>query len=149
MFPRYHILFGLFFSIFLFLIFPKISLVGAFIIFLSSFLVDFDHYLTYVIKNKDFSLKRSYRYYLKMRKIFRKKFKKNPKLKFWVQPFHTVEFLLLIFIFSFFNIFLFYIFLGTLFHFFLDIIEMPFNKILGGREFSFIRYLISDKKNYL
>jgi putative transposase len=59
MLPKYHVLFGFIFSSLIFLIFPSAGWLGFFIIFLSSFLIDVDHYIYYVWKKKDLSLKNS------------------------------------------------------------------------------------------
>ena len=35
-------------------------------VFLATYFIDVDHYLWYVFKNKDFSLKKAYKYHLKV-----------------------------------------------------------------------------------
>ncbi|MDP2673070.1 MAG: hypothetical protein Q8O84_04625, partial [Nanoarchaeota archaeon] len=60
MLPKYHVLFGFLFSLILFLIFPFIGLSGFLIIFISSVLIDIDHYLFYVFKNRIFSINKAY-----------------------------------------------------------------------------------------
>src|SRR3989344_2064766 len=93
MLPKYHALLGFIFSAIVFLIFPQIKLIGALIIFLSSFLIDVDHYLYYIIIKKDFSLKNAYNYHLDIR---------NNNKKGKIRLFHTAEFLIVLLILSFF-----------------------------------------------
>ena len=63
MLPKTHILLGLIFSLLIYFSL-ELTIIQASLVFLSSFLIDFDHYLWYVFKKKDFSLKNAY-YYLK------------------------------------------------------------------------------------
>ena len=53
MYPKHHILLGFIFSVFVFILFPKIGILGVSIIFLSSFLIDVDHYIGYAIRKRD------------------------------------------------------------------------------------------------
>ena len=135
MYPRWHILFGLIFSIAVYLLFP-ITLLQASIIFLSSILIDIDHYLFYVKRKKDFSLPKAYRWHIHLGKI--KANKKKSAMMFM----HTIEFLILIAILSyFFNIFI-YILIGLLFHMILDMLHH-----LQSKEYSLIRYIIIKNKH--
>ena len=135
MLPKAHIFYGAIFSIILYLI--GLSPFNSILIFLSSFLIDFDHYLWYVLKKKDFNLKKAF-YFLKEME------KKKPMM----MVFHTFEFILLILILSFFfNPFLF-ILMGMLFHSLLDLIDLKYNNEMRFREFWFTRYLLSEKSNY-
>ena len=127
MLPKYHIIFGFLFSLILFLIFPSINIFEVSIIFFSSFLIDVDHYLYYVFKNKIFSINKAYNYFFEKRK---KLLAKNLKEKIVNQAnplmyiFHGIEVLLIFFILGLFvnKIFLF-IFMGFSFHLFLDVLE--------------------------
>lgn len=135
MLPKAHIFFGAIFSIVLY--FFGFNLFQCTIIFLSSFLIDFDHYAWFVIKKKNFNLKKAF-YFLKAMD------KKKPVMML----FHTFEFILFILILSFFyNIFLF-VLIGMLFHSLLDIIDLKYYKELHLREFFFFRYIFSDKSKY-
>ncbi len=58
MLPKHHVVLGFVISLTVFIIFPSIGLISFLIIWASSVLIDFDHYLYYVFKKKDFSLKR-------------------------------------------------------------------------------------------
>ena len=59
MLPKWHILFGAIFSMLVYFIF-NINLFQVSLIFLASIFIDFDHYLFYVFRKKDFNLKRVY-----------------------------------------------------------------------------------------
>jgi hypothetical protein len=59
MYPKYHVFFGLILAVILYFVFPDIKIIGATLIFFSSFLIDFDHYIAYVYNKKDFSIKKS------------------------------------------------------------------------------------------
>ncbi len=136
MLPKWHILFGAIFSALFYLIF-KISIFNSILIFLSSVFIDIDHYAWYVNKKKDFSLKNAY--------IFLKLFKKPKPI---MMLFHTIEFLLIVFLLSFFWKGFLFILIGMLFHSLLDIIEMSYENELHFREFFLLSYLLSDKSNY-
>ena len=68
MLPKYHIIYGFILSLILFLIFPTLGLIGAGIIFLSSFLIDVDHYIYYVLKENKFSPRKAIHHFLEKRK---------------------------------------------------------------------------------
>lgn len=137
MLPKKHALLGIIFSILIYFIF-KITYFEAFLIFFASVFIDFDHYIWYIIKKKDFSLKKNYNLL---------KFLEKPPRPIMV-VFHTIEFILLVFVLSFFFNFLFFILIGMIFHSILDVIDMQYKGILNLREFSLIRYLVRDKKKY-
>ncbi|MEK6817340.1 MAG: hypothetical protein AABX80_00920 [Nanoarchaeota archaeon] len=130
MLPKYHILFGFLFALFLFLIFNFIGLFGFFIIFASSVLIDIDAYLNYIFTKKDFSLRNAIKYLSeKRRKAINLSKEKKTKIQSMIRVFHGVEVLLILFILGIFvnKIFLF-IFIGFSFHLFLDLIEMIYYK---------------------
>lgn len=119
----YHLFFGIIFIGILHFIFPQISFISLLIIFSSSILIDFDHYLDYVYRKKNFSLKKACEWFVK-RKEKLKEFSKQEKQKYKrdILIFHGIEFLILLIILSFiYKIFL-WIFLGILFHIILDIV---------------------------
>jgi hypothetical protein len=134
MLPKYHVLIGFIFSLAVYILFPVTPLQAS-VIFLSSFLIDFDHYLWYVFKKKDLSLRRAY-FYLKS--LGRKKHKKH------LMIFHTLEFILIIGVLSLFFPIFFFLLIGILFHSLLDIIDLTKRDMLSCREFS----LINLFKNY-
>ena len=138
MLPKWHILFGILFSVLVYLMF-NITIIQAIVIFSASVFIDLDHYIFAVKRNKIFSLKTIYNWH--------KNLPKNHKPIMHI--FHTLEFLILIFFLSFYFKEFLFILIGMLFHSILDIIDMIYNNKLSCREFSFFRYIISDKRKYL
>lgn len=138
MLPKAHILLGGIFSIISYLLFP-ITAFQASLVFLSSVLIDVDHYIWYVQRKKDDSLKKAY--------IFFKALKKLKKRKRIMMAFHTIEFLIFVAVLSYFFPFFLFILSGMLFHSILDAIDMNRNNELNLREFSLVRYLVLKHKN--
>ncbi|MBI2449351.1 hypothetical protein HYV49_03570 [Candidatus Pacearchaeota archaeon] len=134
MLPKTHILLGAILSVILILIL-KISIISAIIIFLSSFLIDVDHYIAYVINKKDWSLSNSYKLYKNVPRDHK------PMIHFL----HTIEFLIVLFILGLYFPLFMLIFLGFIFHSNLDIIEMINKRQLSQREFFLSRYLFKRK----
>lgn len=134
MLPKWHILFGFFFSLILYLFF-NISLTNSVIVFLSSVLIDVDHYIFYVKRHKDLSLRNAYLWHKKL----------GEKHKPIVHILHTVEFLFVVFIIGLFSQFFLLILVGMLFHSIFDLIEICSKKCLGSREYFLIRYLLTKR----
>jgi hypothetical protein len=132
MLPKWHFFYGLVFSLLLFQL-----LDWYVVVFLAAtVLIDFDHYLIYIVKRNNLALKKVYIFFKKLEKR-----QQNPNFKgkylFFLSIFHTYEFILIIFLFTFFNRFASLILLGLLFHLSLDIIS---TKISYSNKF-FIYYL--------
>ena len=125
MLPKYHILFGFILSLILFLTFPSINLIEAGVIFLSSFLIDFDHYVYYVLSKKSISLRKAVNYFLiKRKKLSNMNIKKRNKFYSGFCFLHGIESLIILFIAGIFlSKYFLLIFIGFNFHLFLDIIE--------------------------
>jgi len=138
MLPKIHFLLGAIFSLLIYISF-QITPFQAFLIFFASVFIDFDHYLWFVNKKKDQSLKNAYTFLKKLRV---KRFKPIMMI------FHTIEFHLIIILLALIYKPFLFIFIGMSFHSILDIISLNYEEELNFREFSFIRYLIRDKKNY-
>ena len=136
MLPKTHIILGAIFSAIILLIF-QITIIESILIFLASFLIDVDHYLFYVFREKNYSLKKAYTWHGAMEKNHRP----------IMHIFHSIEFLILLGILSFFWKDFLFILIGILFHSALDIGSMLYDKNFA-REMSLLRYLIRDKKNY-
>jgi len=122
MFPKTHFILGFIFSVILFFIFPQINFIKAGIIFLSSFLIDFDHYVYYVHKKKDLSLKNAYSWFLKKQAYF-DKFSKEQRKKHSSGAFlffHGIEPLIILFLLSFLFKPLLLIVIGFSFHLITD-----------------------------
>jgi hypothetical protein len=64
MYPSQHIILGILFGTFLFLLWSNyFGIIGVIIVFASSVLIDVDHYIYYALKKKDWNLKHSYLWY--------------------------------------------------------------------------------------
>lgn len=124
MLPKTHTILGFVVSLVLFIIFP-ITWWQAGIIFLSSVLIDIDHYLLYVKKNKDWSLKRAYIFFIKKSNKWKKLSKlQKEKYKHEIIFFHGIEFIIILVLLIFLsNLFLF-ILIGILIHLALDFIDL-------------------------
>lgn len=124
MYPKQHIIFGIIFSAFLLFLFPQIGSTGFLIIFLSSFLIDVDHYLYSVYKKKDLSLKNAYNWLTKNKKMFFSLSRKQRNGFYRGFYFlHGIEVLIVLFLFSFFSKYFFFIFIGVAFHLLLDSVD--------------------------
>ena len=114
MYPLTHILAGLILVILLKLLSP-LAPIQILIIFLSSVLIDVDHWLIYAFKKKNISISKAYFWFLSLQKS-----KKKPV---FLYVFHTVEFFLLVALlsakFQFFQLIL----TGMAFHMVFDIIS--------------------------
>ena len=147
MYPKQHIIFGFLFSLIIFLIFPQIEWIGFTAIFLSSFLIDVDHYLVYVIKEKDWNLKNAYNWYIESEKksqsLSLKEQKNSPSPIFVL---HGIEILVIIALLGiFFSKLFLFIFVGFSFHFLLDAIHIYFLRFNHNR-FSLIYSYIKFRK---
>tara|TARA_Y100000034_G_scaffold99887_1_gene122916 strand:- start:41 stop:427 length:387 start_codon:yes stop_codon:yes gene_type:complete len=127
MLPKWHILFGVIFSLILFYIFPIIGLFNLSLIFLSSFLIDFDHYFWYIYKKKDWNLKNSYNYLKKEARNLRKG-----------MVFHTIEFHIFVGLLGLIWAGFFYILIGMISHSLTDLVSLIYEKRLYSRRFSLI-----------
>ena len=100
MLPKWHVLFGAIFSVIIFSVF-HITIFKTTLIFLSSFLIDFDHYLWYVFNKKSLNLKKAYNWFISHSKKFL--LLDSEKRKEYKMPnfiFHGLEFWIIIFVLS-------------------------------------------------
>ncbi len=159
MLPKNHIILGLFFSLIVFLIFPELGLGGFFIIWLSSFLIDVDHYLFYVWLKKDFHPLRAYNWFMKKHKTFHS-LSKNDKIQkskntYIPCIFHGIEaiiVLIILYLFMpFYNEIFLYILIGFLFHEFLDFVHIIFGgytlRHLGFQTYNLLQFQKLLKKS--
>lgn len=120
MFPKQHIIINLTISLFLLFILPPL---GVLIFFLSSFLIDVDHYFYYVIVKKNFSLKSAYNWFsLKFYKFKQLSFKERKKHKQCILILHGMEPLIILALLVKFFPFLIYVILGFMIHLIEDLI---------------------------
>ncbi|MCU0642060.1 MAG: hypothetical protein MUF61_00585 [archaeon] len=143
MLPRWHIFWGAVFSALFWILFPETAWFNAAILFLSAFLIDFDHYIVAVYNTGKLGLFNSFRYYEMVGKQEKKEFARGIHKRGDFVVFHTVEFHLLVLLFGIFvwNLFI-YVFIGMLFHSILDIIDMMHKKRLYRREFLLTRWIL-------
>jgi len=139
MLPRWHIFLGAVFTLILY--YFETNLLYLSLVFLSSFLIDFDHYAASVIKTGKLSLLASFEYHKKQEIIEQKERKRGIRRKGDFHLFHTIEFHLLIFLLGFVWIGFWFIFIGMAFHSILDIISMAKERVLYRREFLLINWL--------
>lgn len=146
MLPKTHVILGLLFSISLYFTF-KITLFEAFLVLFSSIFIDFDHYLWYIFKKRDLSLKSAYSYFKEKRNKFNKlsrEKKKKHKMPYLI--FHVIEFWALLFLFSLTNKYFIFILIGIALHMFLDYIEIIYRKNVFYFKFSLIWTYIKNRK---
>lgn len=110
-------------------LYPIIEL-NAITVFLSGVLIDIDHYIEYAIDFKDFSLKRSYNYFIK----------EIPKDV--LQIFHVIEFWIILLAMAYFIEFLRYVIVGMALHITLDFLDMQERNIKGTRATSAIMWVL-------
>lgn len=125
MLPKKHILLGFIFSALAFLIFERINLLFAGLIFLSSFLIDADHYLYLIFKMKTLNPIKIIRYSKESRKkiMGMPSYMRDKAYYCWCF-FHGIEFLALMLVLGIFINFLFLaVFFGAGFHLILDWID--------------------------
>jgi len=151
MLPKYHILFGVLFTLSIYAIFPQTSLLYLAIIFLSSVLIDGDHYLYYIFEKKDFNLLKALKWYREKSKSFCS-LSKNERKKVYsgLYLFHGIEWIIILAILGkFFFPHLTYVSLGFLVHFAVD---LPFEIYYKGTAhkssliYMFYLYLKNKKK---
>ncbi len=133
MLPSKHFIFGLIFAAFLYFIFPQVGLIEFSIIIFSTVLIDVDHYLYYVYKKKDLSLKNSYKWFMKRRKkFFSISWKQRNAFKISFSFLHGIEVLAILFLLSFIHKYFLFVFTGFAFHLLLDSIEQTtyWNRII-------------------
>ena len=136
MLPKYHILLGVIFSGLLYWLL-SLTLFQTLLVFLSAVLIDVDHYLWYAKRKKDWNLKNAYNYLKKLGENLKKPI---------IMIFHTIEFLILIFVLSFLWRGFYFILVGMIFHSISDLLYFGHKNMLYVREFSLIRYLVLRKK---
>jgi len=123
MLPKNHALLG-FILFFILIYFFDFSLFNGIIVMLSSVLIDIDHYLYYLYKKRDLSLKNAYEYFIKKKKKLNELSKEERKKFYSAFCFlHGIEILLILFLLGFFlSSFFYYILLGFSFHLICDYI---------------------------
>jgi len=122
MFVSRHLFFGIILSALLFILFPSLGFLPILIVFLSSVLIDTDHYLYYIFIKKDLSLKNAYLWYMQRWKHFNASpMSERKKCYAGFFMFHGIEWLVILFLmWNYVSPCFLYVFMGFLFHFCLD-----------------------------
>lgn len=141
MLPRWHILTGALFALVIWIFTPSISLIYLFLIFFGAVFIDFDHFVTAVMKTKNLSLKKAFKHFEDLREKELKKRARGVREKEHFFLFHTVEFHILVAIFGLIWAGFFYIFIGMVFHSLLDLISLLHGGWFYRREFFFFNWL--------
>jgi len=125
MLPSKHFILGLLFAGFLYFIFPKINFIGFLIIIFSAFLIDVDHYLYYVYKKKNFSLRKAYKWFIEnKKKLLSLPWEQRNKFQTGFSFLHGIEILLILLIlWVFVSKYFLFVFVGFAFHLLLDSID--------------------------
>lgn len=146
MLPKTHIILGAIFTLVVLIIFPKTPVYGIILIFLSSFLIDFDHYLSAVTKTRSLSIKKAFNYHIRQGAIALREKAKGIRRKGTFHLFHTLEFLVLIYLLGLLWKLFLYILIGMIFHSILDVIYLIDLDLLYRRDFSLIAWLARISK---
>ncbi len=136
MLPSIHFIASLILAIILFPFFGFYS----FIVLISGFFIDFDHILFYWFRFKSFNLNRAYNYF---RDITLKRDIKEYKKVFRI--FHSVEFITLISILTFYHKIFLILLIGLIIHIIMDIIH-DYPKFKTLKPLSLIWYLKNVKE---
>jgi len=114
MLPKNHIIINLILCLILLIFIHPFYVL---IIFLSSILIDIDHYLYYLFTKKRFSLKSAYNWYVIERQKFHDlSLKEKKKHRYFVFVFHGLESLTILLLLSLYVPILFFILLGFVIH---------------------------------
>lgn len=148
MLPKTHALIGFLFSVFLYFAF-RLTYIQVLIVFLASFLIDFDHYMYYVYKKRNFSPTKAYGWFMISRKKFNSlsnKEKKKHRVGFYL--FHGLEWILLFLLMGYFLYSLFYfVAIGMFLHLILDWIMIIKEKSRMHKILVLYDYFNKDKLN--
>ena len=141
MYPQTHFLFGLVFSLIFFIFVPEAGILGAGLIFLSSFLIDIDHYFYFIYKKRSFNLKKAYKWFINKGKYIKKltPFERK-EISTGFYCFHGIEIIFVLIILGLLTSkYFFYVAIGAILHLTLDWI-----KIIAKKERVFKISLIYD-----
>lgn len=141
MLPKWHILFGVLFAGFIWFFAPEINPVYLGLVFLASFLIDFDHYVTGVKNTGKFSLGKCFYYNVEAREKGRKEKARGIFRKGDFHLFHTIEAHILMGALGLLWSGFFYIFIGMVFHSLLDLMSLLYAGDLYRREYFFFNWI--------
>ena len=142
MLPKWHIFWGAIFTLIIWFFARDLEPVYLLLIFLSTFLIDFDHYLVAVRKNKSLSFKHSLIFFKDNNEKELSDHKKGKRNRGHFFIFHTIEFHILVVLLGLLWIGFFYVFIGMVFHSLLDLLWLLHHDMFYVREFFFFNWLI-------
>ncbi len=146
MHTKWHILFGFVFSFLIALLF-NFSMIEAIVIFLSSVLIDIDHFLRFVFLKKSINPVRFWNWSIEKSKKYRLlSYDEKIKYKLPIFIFHGIEFWLLIAILAFFNKIFLLVLIGIAIHLPLDFYEIIKTKCPAYAKLSQIYLVITNRK---
>jgi hypothetical protein len=144
--PRWHILCGIIFGLIIFIVFPEINLLYLLLIFLSAVLIDFDHYMVFVLKTGRISLFNSFKWYEEQLKKEAEERRNNIKRKGHFHSLHTIEFHILVYLLGYLWVGFFYVFIGMVFHSICDFVWLIWKDRLYKREYFFMNWAGKNAK---
>ena len=137
------------FSIGLFLVLLPFFKLFALIPLISSILIDIDHYFYYASTRKEVNIRNTYSFFMQLRQRRDEK-KQTNKILYFLAPFHTIEFIVLILILSLFSEIFALIALGIIFHLIIDGIEsMTVKKHIALKSKTIYHYFNTKKEDRL
>lgn len=122
MLPRIHIFIGIIFLTILYFLFPQITLFNLLIFFASSIFIDGDHYLYYILREKNLSVVKCFQWYKRnVKRTFSLPMNERKKIYSGFYLFHGIEWIIILFVLGFYvnSLFLF-VCMGFLLHFLID-----------------------------
>jgi len=140
-------LFGAIFITVVWVFIPQMPIFYLVLIFLASFLIDFDHYTASVFKTKKLGLRNAFKYHKEERKKEIAELKQGIKRRGDFHLFHTIEFHAVVGLLSLLWIGFFYIFMGMVFHSLLDVFSLLFTGFFHRRDFFLFSWAKRSKKN--
>lgn len=147
MLPKWHILFGFIVS-YVLVFFFHFSMFAGLVIFLSSFLIDIDHYFYYALKSKNASPINAYKLGIEKGIKWRNFSSEQKKKESWTPfIFHGIESLIILGLLSVINLIFLWIFIGFLIHMILDYIQILYQKSPPLSKFSQV-YIYLRNKNH-
>ncbi|MBS3150011.1 hypothetical protein J4455_04985 [Candidatus Woesearchaeota archaeon] len=132
MLPKYHFYIGLITSIVVYFI---SGFTNALLFFIGSFLIDTDHYIAFVFKEKNWSLMKSYFYW---------KYLNYPYDELMI--FHTIEIWILLLIIGLLINPVLFMLAGMLYHELFDIYDMHKRKLFNARAISLFAWATRNLK---
>ncbi len=135
MYPKWHIILGAIFTLVLWAFFPGTEWYFMLVLFLSSFLIDFDHYMTFVWKKGSWSLSEAIDYCMKQKEIMIAEQRRGIFVKGDFHLFHTIEFHAFVLALGFVYPVFMYVFAGMIFHSLSDFVDLAYKHEIYRREF--------------